>query len=553
MLDAKGAVLYREGVRLSVVAPGFIDPKHYRLLPGATLNISKQIWRLPLNILGNTQNGTPAPRHKTPVGKLPLRPYQCDTIEWIRDTPLGCIAALGTGLGKTIVALHYIATDVAAQNGPFLICGPTNAAGTWVGEHADPWQHYKLNVAPLQTTTPLDYWQKLQEHQKKTGLIHGLFINYEILSDWAGTINDRIKPACIVFDEAHTLRNVKIGARKAAEKISFKNRVHKRIALTATPVVNKLIDIYSLLDLVQPGQWGTWVDFAVRYCNGVQNEYGWDCKGETHIEELQHRFGGALKRVDRFSVGAELPEFTRSRINLLREQLDPQPMLEYDAVLANDLEASLVGGSEPGAVLNALTQALKLISEAKRQAAIEQIERLTGEHYKIAVFTWFKATAQWIAKEMKKRGHLVFGPLTSGTSHKKRIDTVKALEACPVDELKQMDKSAVFVGTLKTTGQAMDQLKCCGAGLVVDLWYVPMVMLQAEGRLHRIGRRGAVDWNYLVADDFSHLQRKANAIAHSLNDSAATSLCETLGGTNEEGDLKALMAALAACPDEEED
>jgi len=558
MLDAKGAVLCREGVRLSVVLPGFVDPQHYRMLPGATQNRSKQIWRLPLNVLGDTRNGEHAPRHKAPESDLVLRPYQCEGVEWIRDTPLGCIYAAGTGLGKTIVTLHYIITDVAAQQGPFLVCGPLSAAGAWVGAHADPWQHYRLNLAQLQTTTPDKYWSALVEHEKKTGTIHGLFINYEILDDWAETIDQRIHPACIVFDEAHILRNVKIKARKVAKKLARKNHVHKRIALTATPVVNNLIDLYSLLDLVQPGQWGTWVEFAVRYCNAMQNEFGWVCKGETHIEELQQRFGGALRRVDRFSVGAELPTFTRTRINLLRDQLDELPMVEYDAVLAHDLEASLMGDSEPGAVLTALTKALKLISEAKRQAAIEQIERLAETHYKIAVFTWFKETALWIARAVKKRGHLVFGPISSGTTRKKRIDTVQALEACPQDELKQMDKSAVFVGTLKTTGQAMDQLKCCGAGLVVDLWYVPMVMLQAEGRLHRIGRRGEVDWNYLVAVDtaddliYSHLQRKAAAISRSLDDSAATSLCETLGGKDEEGDLKALMAALAACPDEDE-
>jgi SNF2 family DNA or RNA helicase len=234
-------------------------------------------------------------------------------------------------------------------------------------------------------------------------------------------------------------------------------------------------------------------------------------------------------------------------------------MLEYDAVLAHDLEASLAGGSEPGAVLTALTKALRLISEAKREAAVDEIDRLSGEHHKIVVFTWFKETALWIARAVKKRKHLVFGPINSGTTRKKRLDTVKALDACPYDELKQMGKSAVFVGTLGTSGQALDQLKCCGAGLVVDLWYVPMIMLQAEGRLHRIGRRGLVDWNYLVAADtvddliYSHLQRKANAIARSLDDSAATSLCETLGGKDEAGDLKALMAALAACPDEDEE
>jgi len=499
MLDAKGAVLCREGVRLSVVAPGFVDPKHYRMLPGATFNCSKQIWRLPLNVLGDTRNGVRPPRHKASESDLVLRPYQCNMVEWIRDTPLGCIVALDTGLGKTVVALHYIVTDVAAQNGPFLICGPLSAAGSWVGAHADPWQHYRLNVAPLQTTTPEAYWDALAEHEKKTGTIHGLFVNYEILDDWQETINTRIRPACIIFDEADILRNVKIKARKAAEELSRKNRVHKRIALTATPVVNDLIDLYSQLDLVQPGQWGTWVEFAIRYCNGMQNEFGWVCKGETHVEELQQRLGGALKRVERFGVSAELPEFTRTRINLLRERLDPLPMLEYDSVLAHDLEASLAGGGEPGAVLTALTKALRLISEAKREPAVEEVERLANAHHKIAVFTWFKETALWIAHHVKKRGHLVFGPLNSDTTRKKRIETVKALAACPVDELKQMDKSAVFVGTLGTTGRAMDQLKCCSAGLVVDLWYVPRTMLQAEGRLHRIGRRGAVDWNYLVA------------------------------------------------------
>ena len=551
MLDAKGAVLCREGIRLSVVEPGFVAPQNYRMLPGATKNHSTQIWRLPLNVLGDTRNGASVPRHKTTESKLALRPYQCSTIEWIRETPLGCVVALGTGLGKTVVTLHYIMTDIDAQRGPFLICGPLSAAGVWTGVNGQPWKHYQLNVAALQTETPEKYWDALVEHQKQTGTIHGLFINYDILGDWADVINTRIRPACIVLDESHELRNVKTGARKAAEKVTRKNRVHKRIALTATPVVNGLIDLYSQLDLVQPGQWGTWVDFCKRYCGGYQNEFGWEQRGETHIEELQHRLGGALKRVDRFSVGAELPEFTRTLVNLLHTQLDADVMVEYEALRHQDLVGDFSIGT--------LTRAVKLLSQAKRQAALEFVEQLTGSHYKIAVFTWFRETADWLAKALHKRGHLVFGPVHSKTTKKKRLDIVTALESCPLDELKQMDKSAVFVGTLKTTGQAMDQLKCCSAGVCVDLWYVPMVMLQAEGRLHRIGRRGEVDWNYLVAEDtidqlfYSHLQRKAAAISRSLDDTAAASLCETLGGKDEEGDLLALMAALAACPDEDEE
>lgn len=557
MLDARGAVLSREGVRLSVVAPGFVDPANYKLLPGAALNKTRGIWRLPLNVLGSAPVDH-LPDHTTIETKLRLRPYQVEAIEWLRATPLGGIIGFGTGLGKTLTALHYILTDEDAQRAPFLVIGPKNATGTWTGEHGDPWKHYKLHVARLETESPDSFWPKMIERAKERGAIHGFFINYEILDDWTQAINTRIKPACIIIDEVHTLRNVKIKARKAAEAIVRKNRVHKRIALSATPVVNELIDLYSALDLVQPGQWGTWVDFAVRWCNGVQGEFGWTRKGETHVEELQHRLGGALRRVDRFSVSGQLPEFTRTRIGVERDRLNTTAMEAYDALIKTDVEAAIAHGV-PGAALAALTNALKLISRAKRQAVVEEVERLTEAHYKIAVFCWFKDTANYLAKHLHQMGHLVFGPISSNTTHKRREDIVRALETCPTDELKQLDKSAVFVGTLNTSGQAMDQLKCCSAGVVADLWYVPMVMLQAEGRLHRIGRRGEVDWNYVVADDtvddliYGHLERKAAAIATALGDNAAVSLCETLGGKDEEADLKALMAALAAVPDEDEE
>lgn len=559
MIDAKGAVLLRDGARLSVVEPGFVAPEHYKLYPGAGLHRSKGLWRLPHNVLGAPpQNGAGAV-YRTPENGLTLRPYQRAGVDFLRAIPDGGLICYATGLGKTLVALHYFTTDQRAQHGVLLVCGPKKVAPVWVSPNGDPKVHYGLNIAQLESTDPEGFWPSLQTFQQERGTIHGVFVNYDVLHAWVDTINTRVRPSCIVFDEIHHLRNMRTRARRAAGKISKRRHVHKRIGCSATPVVNNVDDLWSQLDLVQPGSWGSWPSFVVRYAGGRQDEYGWQTSGETNVEELHHRLGGALLRVDQHSGGVELPALTRSRVPVLIEQLDQNVMAEYRKVMTT-LRGGLIdqGQSLQGAELKALTQALQLLSQAKRQAALEQALDLCGTHWKSTIFCRYQATAKWLAKRLDKAGVITFGPITSSTSDKKRKQAAKALEETSIDALRDLDTSAAFVSTLGTSGEGINELRCCSGALTVDLWYVPMTMIQAEGRLHRLGRSGPVDWRYLVADEtidetlFAHLDRKAKAIATTLDDRDAVSLCETLGGRNELEDLKLLMAQLAEVPEDGE-
>jgi hypothetical protein len=551
MIDARGALVERDGARLRVVASGFVQQDEYSYLPGSVFNRTQQIWKLPANILGSPLNGAVSPRHKTPRG-LALRPYQRRAVELLRAVPYGALLGLCTGAGKTVVALQTLLAEPALQRHPTLVTGPLPAAGAWVGPNGDPAKHYGMHFVQVDGTDIGKNTARWTAEQAQLGAINGIFINIEVLHAWVDWINTHLRPSYIVFDESDLLRNPKTRMAKAAKKIAAKRHVHKRAALTATPVVNHVIDLHQQLDIVQPNCWGDWVSFAKRYCGAVQNDYGWQIGPETRVEELRNRLDGALVNYSRAELSDQLPPFLRTAVRVPREALTQEPLEEYFQMVA-DLRGTLLdqGKTLQGAELQMVTRSLSLLSEAKRQVALTEAMKLCSEHYKVFVVCWYRETAAWLAKELGRRKHFVFGPITSKTTKKKRRDTLKALRDVPFDVLKESDRSAVFIATMKTCGRGMNDLVCCSGALVADLWYVPATLLQVEGRLHRPGQTKEVDWRYLVASEtaddliFEHLGQKAAAIAASVQDKSALSLCETLGGRNEEDDLKAMLAQLA--------
>jgi superfamily II DNA or RNA helicase len=563
-VDLKGALVrgpHRDGF-WTVVKYGYVDPAYLKYMPGCHRKN-----RVPSNVVPTqvtTTNTTP-----DPTG-IKLRPYQIEAINLALSNPTGALIKLDVGLGKTLVACA-----LAAQLKPFVVVGPLAARATWV--NGDPARHHNLAISVLEGTDT----EKVPQ-----GPCDGYFINYDVVFDWQFVL-EILEPKLIILDESHTIRNARTNAAKACRRMARFKTVQKRLALTATPIVNSVMDLWTQLDFVEPAQWGPWWGpYGQRYAGMIATEHtSYHQTGETNTRELKSRLNGVLIHKSRFDpeVAAELPTLEREAVRLPQEALGEH--LEAYRHLARDVVGALRkikdGPVAPeGMSLQQVTQMFSLLSKAKCAPAVERAFQLVSSYKRLVIFTWFRETAKYIAKELKRRKVVVFGPVTGGTTKRKRDEAASGFETWqpPPESLgsksRRKDVSvnnqttrhgpgsrrlagtpgAVFVATVKTCGQAMNQLAVAPAMLITDLHYVPKTLIQAEGRIHRRNQKAdSCHVNYLLiertADEvmFGHLQRKAKLIQKMIQDEAATSLCETLGGpqATEKKDFEDFVARLA--------
>jgi len=538
---AAGAVLRAVDGRpfFAVEQNGLVDASYYRLVPGVAYDHTRKIWRIPANLI-SLPNGSPVAARRAP-SNLVLHPHQAHAVEAINHGDK--LIAFDTGVGKTTTAIQGYVESGSTR--PLVVCGPLRVSTVWCGEQSDAAKHYGMTIAGVEGVTP-SKWQP-------PGRVHGIFVHYEVLPAWVDYIN-KLKPSYIVLDEAHELRNPRTRAWKAARAITRHAWVRRRVALTATPVVNGVIDLWAILDLLQPHAWGpSWVGFGVRYNDFHQTEYGWQRGDETNTDELQQRLRGVVLRKSRTELTQTMPGLERTLVKVPQSLLDNAAGAAYREAQKRLSHVFLEDGLRPGEHLAALTGMLQTLSQAKRQAALREVLTMCASHPKVFVACWYKDTASWLCQQLKKANVMTFGPIDSNMAKTKRENMLRAL----VDAQRPyIDNGCVLVGTMGTTGLGRNELACCSGALVVDLWWVPMVLLQLEGRLQRPGQDAAcVDWRYLVAEKtadeimFRYLEKKARAVAASLQDATALSLCEFLGGRDEEADIKKFAAELAAIPE----
>lgn len=538
-----------------------------QLVPGA------QRWRdglyLPANVVASTysittfQEGLPAT-----FNGLKPRNYQWHGAAFMDACPRGAINADDVGLGKVVETCLVLVKRPMLR--PFVVVGPLQAMDAWAGPNADPEKFFGLRVLALRTTKPDEFLEqerirvvdgrlvKDEFEYEQPVRFSGVFINYTILPAWSMWLQLALDLRCVIVDESHEVRNVRAKQSKMVQKLCRGKTVEKRFFLSATPCVNRLMDLYHQLDCVQPYLWGHYIpfnekiitSFGTRYCSGHHDGYGWDVDGESNTEEFRQRLANVLVRRTRAQVRGELPPLDRQRMRVPVDALDPVAWKEYSD--AADLAKRLgKGAGVAGAELSRLTAMASALSWAKRDVAVKRGLEMarSAETRKLLVMCWYQKTAKHLAAAFKKAGLVTYGPLLGGTAAPKRTAMADAFKKLVVPD----GQAAVFVATIGTAGQSLNQLSAASSLLVTDLYWVPSVLIQAEGRVHREGQNAnSVLVVYLVVDDtidsimWSTLQRKAKSVERATGDDAGTRLVETLGGHSEEESAKDLLAQLAA-------
>lgn len=419
-----------------------------------------------------------------PELKATLRPYQQAGVRWLyllTRLGLGACLADDMGLGKTIQVLALLLVLKRESQGatrPALLVAPASLLANWQSEAERFAPGLRVLVAhssalPAAELRALDA-QKLSDFDL-------VITSYGTLSRAPALMALRWRLA--VVDEAQAIKNP--GARQT--QLVKKLKADTRIALTGTPVENRLSDLWSIFDFTHPGLLGTgkvFGDFTKRIAS--QQHYG---ALRTLVQPYILRRLKTDKRVI-----ADLPDKTEVKAWC---GLSPTQAVLYQRAV-KDLEQALEqaeGISRKGVVLSYLMRFKQICNHPSQwlgdgawQAADsgkfarlrELVEVIAAKQEKVLVFTQFRETteplAAFLASIFGREGLVLHG----GTPVAKRRELVKRFQD---DEL-----TPFFVLSLKAGGAGLN-LTAASHVIHFDRWWNPAVENQATDRAYRIGQK----------------------------------------------------------------
>lgn len=447
-----------------------------------------------------------------------LRAYQVVGVKWLRRRLVKLGAAMladDTGLGKTLQAITLMDLLALQPGGRVLVVCPKPAMLTWEAE-AKKWIPNDSTFIVSPATTK---WDKAQEAS-----IVVTSYDHRVLDRTIENAFDDEYPTMIVLDEFHRARGRKSLRTKKMKDILPLARY--RLAATATPQWDRPRDLYSQLSLLWPASWGSQWDFDLAYCGGM-NTRGSTNKGVKRPDELKARVNSLMLRRTKADVAKELPPLIRQV-----RWIDPTPeaLRGYSAAAVGFGKASLH---------HALIATLK----GKMEEAIE----LAVEAKQFLLFTWMKEHASYFARTLNMEHDTPCVLITGELSLKQR--------KAAIEEARTQRKG--IVATLDSASESLNLQGIASTGIMHYIPHEPNKVVQAEGRLHRLGTLDTVVWNYLIMKDSADMLI-LNTIINKLDqwtqtmDGSRRGLRHTLGDAvdgkqavqNEKEVLAALYAAM---------
>jgi superfamily II DNA or RNA helicase len=402
-----------------------------------------------------------------------LRPYQREGVDWLvflRDAGLGALLADDMGLGKTLQAL-------CALRGRSLVVAPTSVIHAWRAqlERFRPGLRCALFHGPGRALDPsadvtLTTWALLRLDREQLCAV-----------DWD----------CAVLDEAQAIKNPDSQVARAA----FALRARFRVALTGTPVENRLEELWSELHFTHPGLLGGLEQFRRRSAQPIA------AGRPGAAERLRERIAPFVLRRRKADVARDLPPRTEIE---LRCELLPEQREVYEAVRAatrRDVVARLEAGA---GVLEALEALLRLRQAACHPALVpgsrggpsgklevlrESLEEGLAEGHRALVFSQWTSLLDRVEPVLEEAG-IAFARLDGSTRDRAGV----------VARFQDPGGPPVLLISLRAGGTGLD-LTAADHVYLLDPWWNPAVEDQAADRAHRIGQTRPVLIARLVSQD----------------------------------------------------
>ena len=413
-----------------------------------------------------------------------LRDYQRVGFVWMarlaRWAPGACLAD-DMGLGKTVQTLALLAHR--APLGPALVVAPTSVGFGWLREAA--------RFAPNLRVRAWRGADRVRAGLADLGPGDVLVTSWDLLSRDADPKDGlaSVPFATFVMDEAQAIKNADTARAKAAATI----QAGFRLALSGTPVENRVSELWALFRVIAPGLLGSWPRFRARF--GVAIERDGDDQRRRALSQLIRPF--LLRRLKR-DVAKELPPRTDI---VLEVELSAEEQRLYDAarvVIAQELAAT--DRPQHIQVLAAISHLRQLachprlldptstLGSAKLVRLRELVAELRAEGHRVLVFSQFTRQLALVREALTEDG-VRLRYLDGSTPEATRRAEVDAFQAGDGD---------VFLLSLKAGGTGIT-LTAATYVIHLDPWWNPAVEDQASDRAHRIGQRQPVTVYRLVS------------------------------------------------------
>ncbi len=423
----------------------------------------------------------------TPAGlQAELRPYQAEGLAWlVRRTAAGFGAVLADdmGLGKTLQTLALLLHR--ADQGPALVVAPTSVVANWASEATRFAPGLRLRDQTTERGAAL----------ADLGPGDLVLTSYGLLLREAEAFA-QVAWGTLVLDEAQALKNAATQRAKAVGEL----QAGARVALSGTPVENRLADLWSLMNLLNPGLLGPAQRFAERFGNPIERQ-----RNDAARQRLRRIVAPFILRRTKAQVLHDLPPRTeivhrieageeeRALTEALRQQaLDRVSRVAHSGghaavqVLA-ELTRLRRAACDPRLVVPELTAAGLQQGGAKLQAIEALVQELVEGRHQALLFSQFTDFLDRIGERLQANG-IPFQRLDGSTPAAQRAQRVAAF---------QRGEGAVFLISLKAGGFGLN-LTAADYVIIADPWWNPAAEDQASGRAHRMGQQRPVTVYRLV-------------------------------------------------------
>jgi superfamily II DNA or RNA helicase len=442
------------------------------------------------NLLHNLEQARGVENRALPPGFLgDLRPYQARGHAWMHflvDQGFGACLADDMGLGKTVQAIAVMLgwRQQRPDAHAIVIVCPVSVLGNWRRElnRFAPSLRVVLHHGKGRAETPEDFRSMLRGCDIVLTSYNLLQRDEEIMQD--------VTFDGVVLDEAQNIKNPTTRQSKVARAL----RGHFRLALTGTPLENRPLDLWSIMDFLNEGLLGSRTQFMQTLEHPIvkQRRQG----SMSALARLVRPFVLRRLKTDP-EIVADLPEKTEQ---IVTATLSREQAILYESVVRKGLqevEKAAEGIQRRGAILTTLLRLKQVCNHpshylmdgsalpsrsGKLDLLTEMIEEAIEEGDRCLIFTQFKE----MGSLLKSHCETVFGQpvlfLHGGVPQKERDQMVTDFQASRPDGPK------LFVLSLKAGGTGLN-LTAANRVFHYDRWWNPAVEDQATDRAFRIGQQ----------------------------------------------------------------
>lgn len=348
------------------------------------------------------------------------------------------------GLGKTVESLAVLAHLHAKGSSHFLVVCPAAVVTTWMRE-----VQMKSDLRAYRLHGPS------RDDALKSWIRNGgvAVTTYDTLGWLEGRIPERAAPACLVFDEAHYIKNP--DALRTRRSRALIHASERAVLLTGTPLENRIEDFRNLVGYLRP-------DLSIN-------------ASELAPRQFRKQVAPADLRRNLEDVLTELPE--RVEVDEWMPMSDADKQRYRTAVIEGNFAAMRQAAVLAGAKSEKMQRLIDIVQEA------EDNER------KVLVFSYFRNVLDEVTSVLPGK---VFGPLTGSVSAAKRQSMV--------DDFSRAPHGAVLVAQIVAGGVGLN-IQTASVVVICEPQLKPTTEWQAIGRSHRMGQLKSVQVHRLLSED----------------------------------------------------